>query len=134
MKYKYSQLNLHPETPGRCNFNILSGDVTGTYHFKNGLYGITDTPVEFQNAIAAILIGLTNTYCFLDDILIVSCKTLEKHMTTARTSLKKLDDKNLRINLSKYHLAKNEIERIGYKITQNAIKLPNSTASAVLKF
>ena len=34
LKYAYSQLNLHPETANHCNFNIISGDMTGTYRFK----------------------------------------------------------------------------------------------------
>ena len=34
LKYAYSQLNLHPETAKHCNFNIVSGDMTGTYRSK----------------------------------------------------------------------------------------------------
>ena len=29
-KYAYSQLNLEPETATHCNFNIISGEGTGT--------------------------------------------------------------------------------------------------------
>ena len=31
LKYAYSQLNLDTNTANHCNFNILSGDITGTY-------------------------------------------------------------------------------------------------------
>ena len=50
LKYAYSQLNLNPETAKHCNFNIESGDMTGTYRFKTGFYGLTDMPAEFQKA------------------------------------------------------------------------------------
>ena len=50
LKYAYSQLNLHPDTAKHCNFNIVSGDMTGTYQFKTGFYGLTDMPSEFQKA------------------------------------------------------------------------------------
>ena len=68
LKYAYSQLNLHPETAKHCNFNIVSGETTGIYHFKTGFYGLTDMPAEFQKAMDYTLIGLKNTFCFLDDI------------------------------------------------------------------
>ena len=50
LKYAYSQLNLHTETAKHCNFNIVSGDMTDTYRFKTGFYGLTDMPAEFQRA------------------------------------------------------------------------------------
>ena len=50
IKYAYSQLNLHPETAKHCNFIIVSGDMTGTYRFKTGFYGLTDMPAEFEKA------------------------------------------------------------------------------------
>ena len=39
LKYAYSQLNLDPNTANHCNFNIISGDITGIYRFQTGLYG-----------------------------------------------------------------------------------------------
>ena len=62
LKYAYSQLNLHPETAKHCNFNIVSGDMTGTYRFKTGFYGLTDMPAEFQKAMDYTLIGLINKF------------------------------------------------------------------------
>ena len=51
LQYAYSQLKLHSDTARHCNFNIVSGDMTGTYRFKTGFYGLTDMPAEFQKAI-----------------------------------------------------------------------------------
>ena len=39
LMYAYSQLKLHSDTARDCNFNIVSGDMTGTYRFKTGFYG-----------------------------------------------------------------------------------------------
>ena len=33
LKYGYSQLNFDSNTANHCNFNIVSGDMTGTYRF-----------------------------------------------------------------------------------------------------
>ena len=64
LKYAYSQLNLDTNTANHCNFNIISGDMTGTFRFQTGFYGLTDMPAEFQKAMDYALIGLENTYCF----------------------------------------------------------------------
>ena len=54
---------------------------------------------EFQKAMDYTLVGLHNTYCFLDDILIVSTGTETDHLAYVTKCLKKLDENNLRVNL-----------------------------------
>ena len=110
LKYAYSQLNLDPETARHCNFNIISGEGTGTYCFITGFYGLTDMPAAFQKVMDYTLVGLMNTHCFLDDIIIVSGGSKEDHLKLVYKCLKKLDDDNLRINLPKFHFAKTKIE------------------------
>ena len=87
LQYAYSQLNLHSDTAGHCNFNLVSGDMTVTYRFKTGFYGLTDMPAEFQKAIDCTLAGLSNTFCFLDDILIVGRDRIEQHLDLVRLCL-----------------------------------------------
>ena len=53
------------------------------------------------------LVSLQNTYCFLDDILIVSTGTETDHLAYVTKCLKKLDEDNLSVNLQKGHFAKN---------------------------
>ena len=99
LKYAYYRLNLYANTANHCNFIIISGDMTGTYRFQTGFYGLTDMPAEFQKAMDYTLIGLINTYCFLDDILIVNKGSLEEHKNYVMKCLQRLDDENLRIQL-----------------------------------
>ena len=112
LKYAYSQKNLDTNTANHCRFNIISGDMTGTYRFQTGFYGLTDMPAEFQKAMDYTLIGLKNTY-FLDDILIVIKESLEERKCYVVNCLKRLDDENLRINLPKCHFGKLEIDWLG---------------------
>ena len=109
LKYPYSRLNLDPETARQCNFNIVSGDGTGTYRFITGFYGLTDMPAAFQKVMGYTLVGFKNTHCFLDDIMIVSRGSKEDHLKLVYKCLKKLDDDHIRINLPKCHFAKTEI-------------------------
>ena len=132
LKYAYSPLNRHLETDKHCNFNIVSGDMTGTYRFKKGFYGLTDMLDEFQKAMDYKLIGLKNTFCFLDDILIVSKGSEEDHFKLVLDCLKKLDADNLRINLPKCHFAKLEVSWLGYYITQSGTSPLETKTSAIL--
>ena len=109
LKYAYSQQNLQPETAKHCNLIIMSGDMTGTYRFKTGFYGLTDMPAEFLKAMDYSLIGLKNTFCFLDDLLNVSKGSEEDHFNLVTDCLQKLDTDNLQVNLLKCHFAKQEI-------------------------
>ena len=121
LQYAYSQLNLHSDTARHRNINLVSGDMTGTCRFKTGFYDLTDMPAEFQKAIDCTLAGLNNTFCLLDDILIVSRGGIQKHLDLVRKSLLKLDQENLRINLAKCHFAKDKIKWLGHNITQTGI-------------
>ena len=132
LKYAYNQSNLDANTANHCNFNIISGDMTGLYRFKTGFYGLTDMPAEFQKAMDYTLIGLKHTYCFLDDILIVSKRSLEEHKSYVMKCLKRLDDENRRINLPKCHFGKLEIDWLGYHISQLGISHLESKTAAIL--
>ena len=133
LQYAYSQLKLNSDTARNCNFYIISGDMTGTYRFKTGFYGLTDMPAEFQKAIDCTLAGLDNTFCFLDDILIVSRGGIEKHLNLVRKCLIKLDQENLRINHSKCHFAKEKIEWLGHHIAHSGVTPLSNKTNAIGK-
>ena len=86
-------------------------------------------PAEFQKATDYTLIGIKNTDCFLDDILIVSTGSNKHYVLNC---LKRLDDENLRVNLPKCHFSKMEIDWLGYHISQLVISLIESETSAIL--
>ena len=110
LKFTYSQLNLDSNTANHCNFNIISGDMSGTYRFQTGFYGLTDMPAVFQKAVNFTLIGLKNTYCFLDDNLVVSKGSEEEHKNYVMSCPKRLDDAKLQKKLSKCHFTKIKID------------------------
>ena len=122
LKYAYSQLNLHPDTARYYNFNIICGNATGTYRFKTGFHGLTDMPAEFQKAMDYTLVGLSNTYCFLDDIIVVSKGTKESHLKHDYKCLQKLEADNLRTNFSKCHFAKHQINSLVLTFSRNGVK------------
>ena len=72
LRYAYSQLPLDDDTAKQCYFNIIGSQATGTYRFNTEFYGLKDMPAKFQKAIDKILNNLSNTFSFLDDIIIVT--------------------------------------------------------------
>ena len=90
-------------------------------------------PAKFQQAIDCTLAGLTNTFCFLDDILIVSRGRIENHLDLVQKCLIKLDQENLRINLAKCHLAKDQNEWLGHRITPSGITPLSNKTDAIEK-
>ena len=79
MKDAYGKTVLHPETLKHCNFQIVRGELTGTYAFNTGFYGLTIMPPEFQKIMDNILHKTQNTFTFIDDILIVTKETKEEN-------------------------------------------------------
>ena len=117
LKYSYSQIILDPETARYCNFNIISVEGTGTNRFITGFYGLTDMPAALQKVMDYTIVGLSNTHCFLDDIIIVSRGSKGDQLKLVYKCLKKLDDDNLRINLLKCHFTRTKIEWLGQNFT-----------------
>ena len=70
-------------------------------------------PAEFQKAMDYTLIGLKNTFCFLDDIVIMGKCSEEDHLKLVTNCLKKLDADNLCNNLRKFYSSEHEVSWLG---------------------
>ena len=135
LKYAYSQIRLTAETAKQCNFNIVGGNATGTYRFLAGFYGLADMPAEFQKAMDRTLNYSKNTFCFLDDILIVSKGEAKDHEKLVRNVLQKLDDENLALKISKCEFFQPAVNWLGHNLSIHGIipKITKTEAIANLK-
>ena len=66
-------------------------------------------PTEFQKAMDRTLIGLKNTFCYLD-VLICSVGTLEEHNRLVEEALLRLLNGGFSLKLSKCEISVQEIE------------------------
>ena len=132
LNYAYSQLLLSDKTSKHCNFNIVGGSATGTYRFKTGFYGLTDMPTEFQKAMDRTLDGCLNTLAYLDDVLIVSFGSLEKHNELVEKVLKRLFDERFSLGLHKCEFSVHEIEWLGFTIDREGARPVRSKIEDVL--
>ena len=79
-----------------------------------------------------MLIGLKNTFCFLDDILIVSKDSEENHIKLVTNCLKKLEADKLCMNLPNCCFAKQKFSLIGYNTSPFGMSPLESNTSAIL--
>ena len=121
LKYAYGQVPLNKKLAQHCNFAIIGGKASGIYRFKNGFYGLTVMPTEFQRILEELLINNPNIFIFIDDILIVTKGTKQEHEREVRKILKKLDENNLRLKWEKCKFAQEKIEWLGYDISAEGI-------------
>ena len=91
LTYAYGQLPLSSKSSAQCNFSLVGGKSTGTYHFQTGFYGLTTMPAEFQRVMDTILSEFPQTHAFLDDILVVTKGTENEHTSAVEYILGKLD-------------------------------------------
>ena len=118
-KNAFSQLPLSDLTSCHCNFSILCGEVTGTYRFKNGFYGLTDMPTEFQKAMDCTLQGLEGDICYLDDILVVTKRRVEDHNVLVKRVMDRLNEEGWALKLSKCEFSVNKLVWLGYESDEN---------------
>ena len=110
LKNAYSQLALDMFTSNQCNFSIVGGDITGTYQFLTGFYGLGDMPIEFQRVMDSTLGNIAFTNCYLDDILMASKGTFLEQKNIVLKILSTLNEYNFAVKWSKCKLFEKDIK------------------------
>ena len=132
LNYAHSQLKLTAETAKQCKFNIIGGQATGTYKFLTGFYGLTDKPAEFQKAMDRTVNHAKNTFCFLDDILIVSKGSEQEHEKLILNVLEKLGKENLALKLWKSESVQAEVNWLGHALSPEGVTTKITKTEAIL--
>ena len=70
---------------------------------------------------------------WLDDIIVVTKGSVEKHEMEVKETMKKLEKAGYRLNPKKCDFFKNEAERFGHKIDQNGIRSIQDKVEAITK-
>ena len=91
-------------------------------------------PTEFQEILDLTLAGITNTFAFIYDILIVTHGTKGEHNKKVKEVLKRLDEASINLRVDKCNFAAKNIECVGYKLSQQSQAPINSNVSNVQGF
>ena len=87
---------------------------------------------EFQKAMDRTIIHVKNTLCFLDDIFIVSKGNKIEHEQLAETVLKKLDDENLALKMTKCEFFKQQVNWLGHHLSESRVSPKFTKTEAML--
>jgi hypothetical protein len=68
----------------------------------------------------------------MDDLLIITRQTLDKHLQKMETVLTRLHDTGLKVNAAKSLFCAHEIEYLGYILNREGIKLQSNKVQAIL--
>ena len=129
--YAYGQIKLNETTRNLCIFTVTGGEFTGYYRLLKGFYGLADIPTIFQERIERTL--EFKHPAWLDDIIIVTKGTIEKHESEVKETMKKLDEAGYRLHPKKCEFFKKEAEWVRHQINQDGIRPLQDKLEAITK-
>ena len=118
--YAYGNIIPYEATGNLCIFTVTGGEFTCYYRFLKGFYGLAVIPTFFRERIDNTL--EFKRPAWLDDIIIVTNGTIEKHETEIKESMQNLEEAGYRLYPKKCDFFKKGKEWVGHRIDQNRIR------------
>ena len=94
----------------------------GKYEYVRLPMGLCNAPDLFQERMSTLMEGLEYARAYIDDILIISKESFEKHLEHLEAVLTRLQEAGLKVNVSKFKFCKSELEYLGYIITGEGVR------------
>jgi len=107
----------------------------GKYEFTRLPFGLKNSPSIFQRALDDILREYIGKICYVyvDDIIVFSKNEVE-HGQNLEKVFSTLQNANMRVQIEKCHFFKNEVDFLGYTISQDGVKTNIDKIKAIAKF
>ena len=103
----------------------------GLFEFVRMPFGLRNSAQSFQRFIDQVLHGVTNTYAYIDDVLIASA-TPEEHQEHLRTVLQRFTEHGIVINPSKCELGVPQLTFLGHLVDCHGIRpLPEKVQTLI---
>ena len=94
----------------------------GKYEMQRLPMGLCNSPDIFQEKMSSLFADLQFVRAYIDDLLIITKGTFKDHLEQVRTVLQRLKGAGLKVNAKKSFFAREELEYLGYWITQKGIQ------------
>ncbi len=94
--------------------------------------GFGDSSDIFQAQIRDLMASFNFVQAYMDDLLIITRRTLDKHLQRMETVVTRLCDAGLKVNAAKSLFCTYEIEYLGYILTREGIKPQPKKVQAIL--
>jgi len=108
-------------TPGARDMTTIVTEF-GKYRYKRLPMGVSCAPDIFQSKINELLGDINGVNAYLDDVLILSKGTFDKHLQQVQVVLERMKRAGLRINAGKSSFGISEVNYLGYVINREGIK------------
>jgi hypothetical protein len=105
----------------------------GKYSYKRLPMGFGGSADIFQAQIMDLMASLKFVRAYMDDLLIITRRTLDKHLQNMETVLTRLRDAGLKVNAAKSLFCAHEIEYLGYILTREGIKPQSKKVQVILR-
>ncbi|XP_026020736.1 uncharacterized protein K02A2.6-like [Astatotilapia calliptera] len=104
----------------------------GRFCFRRLPFGITSAPEIFQRLMSTLLKGLEGTVVVMDDILVFGANK-EEHDQRLGAVLQTIKASGLKLNRSKCHFGKNELQFFGHIISADGVKPDDGKVEAIAR-
>ena len=104
----------------------------GLFRYLRLPYGVASAPALFQETMDKILNGLDHVGCILDDIIITGVDD-DEHLHNLEAVLQRLNDMNVKLNVSKCYFMKDEVEYFVFRVTKAGIEPSEQKVEAVIQ-
>ena len=124
----YYHIQLDPESSKLCTVVFP----WGKYEYTRLPMGLCNSPDIFQEKMNDLIQDLEFAQAYIDDLLVTTKSSFEDHLTHLEQVLSRLQEKGLKVNLTKSKLCQTELEYLGYWITRKGIQPLTKKVEAIL--
>lgn len=112
--------------------NFFAGDAL--YRYCRLPFGLCNAPDIFQEILQSIILkGCKGTVNYLDDVLIHG-RTKKEHDENLAEVMKRLENHNVSINLSKCAIGQTSVRFLGFRLSENGWKIEEDKIRAIQNF
>lgn len=117
----FHQIPMNPADSPKTAFSTPNGH----YEYTRMPFGLKNAPSCFQRMMNTVLVGLTNTQCFvyLDDVVLYG-STLDDHNRKLKNIFSRLRENNLKLQPDKCEFLRKSCEYLGHVISSEGVR-PN---------
>ena len=94
----------------------------GKYKYKKLPMGLKIAADVFQQEITKLMDGIEGAFIYIDNPLLITKGTFKEHLTAIRQVLKRMQTKDLQVNIDKPHFAVTEVEYLGYDLDRESVR------------
>jgi hypothetical protein len=123
----YYHIKLTPKASSYCTVVLP----WGKYEYLRLPMGLYNSPDIFQEKMSELMTGLEFARAYIDDLLVLTNDSFEKHLEHLEIVLSCLNEAGLKVNATKSFFGRTELEYLGYWITQKGVKPLSKKVEAI---